>query len=209
MAVKLSTLFALVFGFSFLGGCATSSIDYTPPVERKIQNSKLVQRPFDEVWDGLVKNLSSDFFVINNIDKNSRLINISFTAQTPSEYVDCGISRRKFSNARGERDFSYKTADSAMFSTTNEMGHMFNVRRTTRLEGRTNIYVAPESSGTNITVNTKYVLSITFNAVRPDGSPAGTETGTVDLSTKQGGTFLKTTCYAVGTIEDRILAMVR
>jgi len=141
-----------------LAGCATSTTNYTPPAEPKIVNTKFVNKPFEAVWDSLVKELSGDFFVINNIDKNSRLINISFTSQRPSEFVDCGVTSRTFTNARGDQNYTYKTADSSNFVSTNNQGHAFSVRRNSRLEGRTNIYVAPEGSGTNITVNTKYVV---------------------------------------------------
>lgn len=194
--IVLSTLFT---------GCATSTANYSPPVSTSVMNTKIVNKPFDTVWDTLVKELSSDFFVINNIDKNSRLINISFSAQKPSDYVDCGMSSRTFKNARGEQNYSYKTADSAIFSAANNTGNVFNFKRTSRLEGRTNIYVAPEGSKTNVTVNTKYVISVSTIATALDGRPAGTENFIFDPSTKQSSTNGTVTCFARGTIEDRIL----
>lgn len=186
-------------------GCATSTTNYTPPSEPKVTNTKFVNKPFDVVWDALVKELSGDFFVINNIDKNSRLINISFTSQRPSEFVDCGVTARTFTNARGDQNYTYKTADSSSFVSTNNQGHAFTVRRNARLEGRTNIYVAPENNGTNITVNTKYVISVTTSATAVDGRPAGTENFIFDPSTKQSFSNGNVTCVAIGTIEERIL----
>jgi hypothetical protein len=188
-----------------MAGCATSTANYTPPNERNVTNTKLVNKPFDVVWDSLVKELSGDFFVINNIDKNSRLINISFSSQRPSEFVDCGTTARKFTNARGDQNYTYKTADSSNFVSTNKQGHAFTVRRNSRLEGRTNIYVAPENSGTNITVNTKYVISVAMTATAIDGRPAGTENFIFDPSTKQSFSNADLTCVALGTIEERIL----
>ena len=188
-----------------LAGCATSTTNYTPPAEPKIVNTKFVNKPFEAVWDSLVKELSGDFFVINNIDKNSRLINISFTSQRPSEFVDCGVTSRTFTNARGDQNYTYKTADSSNFVSTNNQGHAFSVRRNSRLEGRTNIYVTPEGSGTNITVNTKYVISLTMSATAIDGRPAGTENFIFDPSTKQSFSNGNVTCAAIGAIEERIL----
>lgn len=190
-----------------LGGCATSTLNYTPPTASIIQNTKLVSRPFDETWDKLVKQLSSDFFVINNIDKNSRLINLSFTSQKPSDFANCGRSIRTFNNAHGEQKYDYVPADSAAFSTTNKEGIAFNVRRVMKLEGRTNIYVAPEGNGTLITVNTKYVLNGQISSVAFDGRPGGTENITWDFSTKQGQ-MGEVQCYATGEIERRILSLV-
>ena len=197
-----TTLVAMCFA---IAGCATSTMNYAPPTEARIINTKFVNKPFDIVWDGLVKELSSDFFVINNIDKNSRLINISFTSQRPSEFVDCGTTSRTFKNARGDQSYAYKTADGANFTAANDQGHVFNVRRTSRLEGRTNIYVAPENAGTNITVNTKYVVSVAMVVTAIDGRPAGTENFIFDPSTKQTFSNGSVTCAAVGAIEDRIL----
>lgn len=192
-----------------LTGCATSTASYSPPSVPKIENSKVVNKPFEVVWDGLVKNLSSDFFVINNIDKNSRLINLSFTSQTPSEYVDCGVTTRVFNNVRGEQRVVYKTADGAFFNEANDIGHVFAVRRATRLEGRSNIYVAPEGDGTNVTVNTKYVVNINVSVTAPDGRPAGGDNHIVDLSTKQPYDNGSLKCAATGNIESRILDAVK
>lgn len=191
-----------------ISGCATSSYDYRPPRETSVANSKKVSKDFDKAWDDLVRQLSSDFFVINNIDKSSRLINVSFSSTHPSEYVDCGSTTRKFSNARGDQVFSYKSADSSRFVFTNDKYVAFNATRTTKLEGRVNIYVAPGTGGTDVSVNTKYVLSVNFNAVSFDGLPAGSQSYTFDFSTKSPYAEPDLTCYAKGTLESKILDMV-
>mgnify|MGYP001286665185 CR=1 FL=1 len=188
-----------------LSGCATSTANYTPPKEHSVVNTKSINKPFDTVWDSLVRELSSDFFVINNIDKNSRLINISFSSMRPSEFVDCGSTSRTFTNARGEQSYNYQTADSSNFTFTNNQSHAFNVKRTTKLEGRTNIYVAPEGSGTNVTVNTKYVITVNTLATTFDGRLAGNDTFVFDPSTKQGFSNGEIKCFATGVIEARIL----
>jgi hypothetical protein len=187
-----------------LVACATSTANYSPPVESKVINTKIVNKQFDVVWDSLVKELSSDFFVINNIDKNSRLINISFTSQRPSDFVDCGIATRTFTNVQGEQKYSYKSADTASFVATDKQGRAFSVSRTSRLEGRTNIYVAPENDKTNITVNTKYVISVGIKVTDSTGRTAS-ESAVYDPSTKQSYTNGSVTCVAIGTLEDRIL----
>ena len=80
-------------------GCATyptSSYVYMPPNEVKYDNEAFVDKPFGVVWDELVEQLSKSFYVINNIEKASRIINVSFSTDTPEEYVDCGISTREY-----------------------------------------------------------------------------------------------------------------
>ncbi|WP_156326586.1 hypothetical protein [Pseudomonas sp. NBRC 111127] len=190
-----------------LVGCATSSMDYSPPTPAAVPNTRSVSTDFEKSWDQLVRQLSSDFFVINNIDKSSRLINVSFSTSRPSEYVDCGSTLRKFSNARGEQVYNYVTADSAKFAVTNQNA-AFNVSRETKLEGRVNIYVAPGKGGTDISVNTKYVFTVNAKIFGFDGSPVTVNPTTIDFSTKSPYTSPDLTCYARGTLESRILDMV-
>lgn len=190
-----------------VSGCATSTQNYTPPKVTSIVNSKHVSQPFDATWDNLVRQLSSDFFVINNIDKNSRLINISFSSQKPSDFVDCGSSVRTFKNARGEQRYEYLSADSSTYPIVFNNGIGANIRRTTKLEGRTNIYAAPEGSGTIVTVNTKYVVNLQMNSTSFDGSATRSENFTWDFSTKQGQSG-EVQCYANGAIERRILSLI-
>lgn len=201
-------IIALAGVAAMLSGCASSSIDYRPPTGKPISNTKEVVEPFDQAWDALVRELSSDFFVINNIDKNSRLINISFSSQRPSEFVDCGMTNRTFDNARGKRNYSYVTADSAEFAVTNPQSIAFNMSRKTKLDGRVNIYVAPTAKGTSIAVNTKYALTVSATAVNFDGNPGGSSSNVFDFSTKQGFSDKDLSCYAKGTLEQRILGMV-
>src|SRR5690349_12455540 len=83
-----------------LSACATpgtSTFKYTEPAPNAaINNEKIVSKPFSDTWDILVRELAKSFFVINNIDKASRIINLSFSTQQPKEYVNCGKSVREF-----------------------------------------------------------------------------------------------------------------
>lgn len=206
--MKLRATSALMLSVLMLAGCATSSISYVPPSDRRVINTMTVNQSFDQVWDRLVRQLSSDFFVINNIDKNSRLINVSFTTKRPSDFVDCGVTTRQFKNARGDQNYTYNTADSASFTHANQQGHVFNVNRNTTMEGRTNIYVAPEGQSTLVSVNSKYVVTVSMSAVGIDGRPVTPSNLTMDFSTKQGYISSEVTCYALGTIEQKILRFV-
>lgn len=198
-----------VLALVFLSGCATSTLNYQAPVEKKFDNTATVNQQFDLVWDRLVRQLSSDFFVINNIDKNSRLINLSFSSQHPSDFVDCGVSSRTFTNARGDQFFVYAVADSSEYVGTVPQGNAFRYNRSTKIEGRINVYVAPIDKGaTTVSVNAKYVVNGVLRATTFDGRPAGVQNFTFDLSTKQPHTNDGVTCYALGTIEQKILKIV-
>ena len=72
-----------------LAGCATK-VDYRPPSLASVpSNSKVVDKPIDEVWTKAVPAIGKQFFVINNLDKSSGLMNLSYSG-SPEQYVDCG-----------------------------------------------------------------------------------------------------------------------
>ena len=155
-----------------LTGCATqgvSSANYTPGPQNAVKNEKTITRAQAIVWDELVRELSKSFYVINNIERESRIINVSFNTNAPTDYVDCGRTRRTYTQGDKVETFEYDVANSATFKvagTSQPHPSMFSyavMRRTPALEGRSNIYVAPDPSNptsTVISVNTRYVLSV-------------------------------------------------
>ncbi len=92
--VCITTLLALLV----LGACATSGASYRQPATYNIETERMLDTPFADVWDMYVAKLSESFFVINNISKDSRLINVSFSVDRPSEFVDCGHATRTSSH---------------------------------------------------------------------------------------------------------------
>ena len=193
-----------------LAACAKSTVNWKEPFSKELPATEAtVQAPFDDVWDRLVKNLAQDFFVINNIEKQSRIINVSFSASRPSEYVDCGFTRRTFENARGKANYNYNTADSAQY-TAMEGARLFNYTRSTSLSGRSNVYVEPTGEGTKVSVNTKYVLTLTLSALDASNRPAGSRTDSIDFTTRQRSTAnAQFYCVSKGNLEERILNYVR
>ena len=151
-----------------LTSCASTpanySVDYVSPNLIPIDNEKIVDSDFDDVWDDLVGDLSKTFYVINNIDKQSRLLNVSFRITDGiSNYVDCGVSDKKFSLASKQLNSRYKVADSSSYfyeadvQTNVPNTIYFEVFRLPSLEGRANIYIAPENnSQTKVSVNARY-----------------------------------------------------
>jgi hypothetical protein len=79
MSVLARVLLVFLLGATF--GCVTpgsSSFFYNPPERPKPPNEITVEEPFNVVSDRLVARIARSFFVINNIEKESRLINLSF-----------------------------------------------------------------------------------------------------------------------------------
>jgi hypothetical protein len=105
MRTVLATLVVAV-----LAGCA-GKVDYIRPTMHTTpgQNTKLIQKPRDAVWAASVPALSKQFFVINNLDKSSGLINISYSGD-PEKYIDCGRITSFVKNAQGERTYDFAGA---------------------------------------------------------------------------------------------------
>ena len=200
----------ILISLMFLTGCATSNLNYKKPQIHSIKNQEVISESFDIVWDRLVRNLSSDFFVINNIEKVSRIINVSFSTNKPSYYVDCGESIREFSNARGKETYIYNPADSAKYTLTNDQGVVAHATRSSRLNGRTNTYVAPQGKDTLINVNTKYIVNVNLKLWDLFNQYIGDQNSTFDFSTKtnfSGPDGL--ICTARGNLEQKILDYAR
>jgi hypothetical protein len=98
---------ALLLTTAFITGCA-GKLDYIRPnnLVAKPVNFKIIDKPRDIVWNATVPELGKQFFVINNLDKSSGLINISYNGD-PEKYVDCGRTTSFFKNAIEERTYDF------------------------------------------------------------------------------------------------------
>jgi hypothetical protein len=105
--IKLTVIIMIIL--IILVGCAgvKGKIDYTPPLEVKEQkNSKVVPHSKDEAWKAMIDGISESFFAINNIEKDSGLINLSYSGD-PCRYIDCGSGKSTVSDLHGERNYSF------------------------------------------------------------------------------------------------------
>lgn len=205
-----------------LAACASSTHLYTPPGKQSVSTEKLIGKPFSEAWDSYVSKLSEDFFVINNISKESRIINVSISANTPSDYVDCGQTARTLEHPRGNKSFNYVVADSSTFEHAVEGTNLVDqVVRDTDIQGRVNVFMAPQGKQTLLRVNVKYVWTakISISGMRTTGGLFASvvpyhRTDSVSLgfsSTKDGkkhsgGEII--TCRSKGILEDRLLNLI-
>ena len=94
-----------------LSSCLTGDTKYTepPPLSFPVPNTRVVEKSKEEVWKHLVQRLGKEFFVVNNIDKDSGFVNVSYSGD-PEKYCDCGTAERWVSNAAGKRTYAYPCA---------------------------------------------------------------------------------------------------
>ena len=216
-------------------GCATQGISrylYYENTPVQVKNEIVVAKPYTQIWDIMVKEIAKSFFVINNIDKESRIINVSFSTNSPSAYVDCGKSHRTYTQGDKTEVYDYDTAGPAIYKVATGrqenklLSYYAVVRREALLEGRSNIYIAPiekDSNNTIVTVNTRFILTIkekggTF-AENVNGGvfstgllPEQTTTLTCDTNHPEQHNIyevekITVTCFSKGKMENEILSM--
>ena len=235
LLISIQSIF--LFAFSCLvTGCATpgtSGYQYREPNEAKTPtNEAVVKLPFSDTWDLLIGQLAKSFFAINNVEKASRIINLSFSTDKPEDFIDCGTTERSFQYGDESQNYVYKTAASSSFKAAGKWGDFQNLptvaylNRKTSLEGRVNIYVAPKDNDTIVTVNARYILTSRMTGQVEGMNAAGTvmqrvaspetvntisfntgQIGSSDLGTPQEPLIVK--CRSTGKLEREILAMTK
>lgn len=158
--------------------------------------------------------LGRKFFVINNLDKDSGIINISYSGD-PEKYIDCGWINSYVKNARGERTYNFPASRAFQEYEVMDMekgaGLLF-VSRKMNLEGRMNIIVEEISeTQSRVTANTKYILTKTISVREVLNKLVGTSTDTISFNSGQEGIFPGsggTTCQATGKLEDEVLSLL-
>lgn len=225
-----------ILSLAAIPACATSGVssyESDPADLVSVENEILLAEPFGVVWDRLVGRLASSFFVINNIERESRLINASFSSQSPEEFVDCGETTRIYERGDEKTEYTYPVAASSSFRMAATAGNLnqfpvtYFVNRSTELDGRLNIYVAPtDADSTRVTVNARYVLTVSvtgeyvvenaFGTPRERGTMTPTDL-TASFSTNEPsqtnfGTPAEPdmiTCGSRGVLEEQIIDFTR
>jgi hypothetical protein len=196
-------------------GCG-GRFDYSPPTSPPLpQNSRIVKRPFDAVWKDLVPALGRRFFVINNIDRASGLINLSYSGD-PERYIDCGSMSSHIKNLRGERRYDFPAASAMQtYEVLSDQG-LFVIERKMSLEGRMNLIVEEVSpTETRLTANTRYVATRSGTSRRIDQVALAAPTDTIAFNSggqanfPVRGTQAPVTCHATGRFEREVLDLIQ
>jgi hypothetical protein len=194
---------------AFLIGVGCGSANYAPPpTSPPNPNSIVIQQPFDQVWAHAIPQIGKSFFVINNIDKSSGILNISYSGD-PEQYIDCGNIHVEYGSQI--TDFPAAKAEEEF---TGPSGGVFPARyaRKVSLDGRMNIVFEKVSEkSTRVTVNARYI--VTVSTVKQVGQyPPTSAQGTAQFNTGGEGNFPGThpaTCRPNGKFEQTILEMVQ
>ncbi len=95
----MKIIFSLLFMTIFLSSCAvekkklTENVGkYFPPNtdDTNFKNTLTTNKNFDETWTYVIDFVKDSFFKIENIDKDSGLLTLSFGPKEPEKFIDCG-----------------------------------------------------------------------------------------------------------------------
>ena len=197
---------SIMIGFS---GCINGELNYAEPksLSKPIKTSKIVEKDFDTAWNEIVANTSTNNFVINNIEKDSGLININFSSNQPSQYIDCGNWNGYFKNLAINEKYDYKGENSSSYVFIHN-GTPYRTNRTTSLSGRVNILLQKvDVNKSKVSVNIRYVLSATDNNSAFVNNQTNINSWTVPFGTNEVGSnsIGKTRCISNGQLEKRLL----
>lgn len=207
--------FLLISSVTIISGCA-GKLDYIEPdTYANSNNSIVIDKPREEVWNSAVPQLGKEFFVINNLDKTSGLINVSYSGD-PEKYVDCGHVSSYVKNARGERTYNFPAASASQYFEVMNSHGLFMVNREMSLDGRVNlIFEKISDNSTRVTANTKYVLQRTIQSQNAANKFPHTESRSISFNSGGAASFptapdgRATRCVPTGDLEADILSAVR
>jgi len=80
---------------------------YTPPdkLDKQSKVKKLnhtLSVSYDETWSALINAVSSEFFELQNYEKDSGLLTLNFDPDAPADYFDCGQWTKSTTTGKGE-----------------------------------------------------------------------------------------------------------
>lgn len=194
-----------------LVGCVMGQVNTIPAsAPASYENSVVINKKRADVWATGVPRLAKEFFVINNLDQTSGLINVSYSGD-PERYVVSGTIKSHVENAMGPRDYEFPAASAHQVYEVVQNNNLWRYSRRMSLEGRANVVLeelGPEK--TRVTANVRYILTKTLDVRHAVNGQGGTSVDTASFNSGQKGTFPKEPppaleYYATGTLEQAIL----
>ena len=190
-------------------GCVIGKISYYKAKGIKnTDNSFFLKESKDKVWVKLIDGIGKSFFVINNIEKDSGLINISY-GDDPCRFISCGTLNSYVLDAQGKRKYNFSACIEYKEYEEFNKGNLFIIRRWITLDGRASIIVQEKNNGTFVKINAKYVVIKNAKIYDPSYRLIRTELSNIIFNSNGEKSFpngLK--CYANGQFEKMILDIV-
>jgi hypothetical protein len=231
MKKEILSLSLVTLCFLLTGCLASGSGNYRPPAEafkdQGFQNSITIDKPFDEVWAKGISNIGKSFFVINTIEKDSGIINISYSGK-PEDYIECGTITSEVTDASGNKRtyvfdanrsfYRYQCVEQGRSGFGTPHPVLLNITRSVSLEGRFNVVVQKiNNTSTIVSVNGRYIVTkdINTDSTAPQFFRGGTMKDTINFNSKGcerfpgAGNFEGTECCSKNKLESDVLILFK
>jgi len=171
-----------------LASCAVAPTTYTPPSDASVAASKytvILDKSFNEAWAALISHAASSFFAIDQFEKDSGLMTLSFGSSNPAQFVDCGYWNVQNGYSGNYASYMHRTFDAT-------------------LSGKMNILVNEIDDHTSeVRVNARYILSASPNTWSFDTGSSDSEN--VGTQAAYGTSSSIRTCIPTYDAENSIL----
>lgn len=146
-----------------LTGCVSGRVNYIPFSDIQTDKSsyeRVIDENIEIVWKAAITYIGKTFFVLDNVLRDSYLINASFSADDPTRYIECGQIESTVSSLRDRRSYVFPAASRYRKYETAENAKLFYVERQVNLSGEINImFFNINDKQTKIKVNARYLVT--------------------------------------------------
>lgn len=197
-----------------LASCNTiDQFSYTPPHTPPTSTpERVIPLPFDHVWSELIDSVGKAFFAIDNFEKDSGLLTLSFTTSPFSTAVTGGNVKVHFDDSSAAAGEAFWTGVSRPATTIRFDGDYADwVQQYLRgtFTGRMNIVVRQDSAtSTRVTLNTRFIVTATTiqGAIVSTTSWAwNTGEAATQTVTDRKGERVQRTLQSTGFVEKKLL----
>ena len=205
-----------LLAIAFISGCAEEPYVVLNTATPPSANYRVIDKPRDAVWDASVLQFGKQVVVINNFDKSSGLINISYSGD-PEKFIDCGNLTSHVKNTQGERTYDFPGARAKSTYEIINGDVLFNIDRKMSLEAHVSlVFEEINPNQTKVTANTVYVVQKDVTARRADSNFSQSWSDSISFKTGGSSSFrndinsaAETVCMANGELEREILPAIK
>lgn len=165
---KVILAVGVVICFAMLGCSSKISPTYTPPSEYNESTARIFNAPYDKVWKAAVDSIGKSFFVLENIEKDSGIMSLSFSSKRPSDFIDCGTTVDNGTLQGKEYSFPYTNTDTQIIKWMTINDIPVQCLRKLSFNGKSNIIINKISTNkTSVNVNTRYIVMVNYTYSLP------------------------------------------
>jgi hypothetical protein len=208
--IKYRLVILLIFMSMIAISCVSGKVSYIAPQGlQSTNNSVVLKESRDKVWMKLIDGIGESFFVIDNIEKDSGLINISYSGD-PCRFISCGTLNSYVLNAQGKRKYNFPACIKYKEYEEFDKENLFIIKRWMTLDGRASIIVQERNNGTLVKVNVRYIVIKNTKIYDPSWRFIRTTLSSMGFNSNGGESFPNgTKCYANGQFEKIILDIAK